>query len=145
MMDDMDLTMYISDFDNASEKTKEEYRQITNDEIINAYKLWKHVNGKGMLEFFKFIAEAEGFLTSPNYSVMPNIQVEGFTAIDKTFRNVDVTEWLYQDDEELERVLQNFNEFGCCGDEIHIDPDTNKAICSNCGKVIDPFDKKQEE
>lgn len=144
MLDKMDLAVHIEEFDNASKEEKEDMKKIANEELANVYELWKHVNGKGMIEFFKFIAEVEGYLTAHAPSAINH--TDGLIFMNKDFAQIDIKEYLDMDDEELEQSFQWFKELECpeCGETAVFDHIKEEPYCPNCKKTINPFKKKED-
>jgi uncharacterized Zn finger protein (UPF0148 family) len=98
-----------------------------------------------MMEFFKFIAEAEGHLTA--YAPSSINRTDGFVMLDKELVRRDVIEYLDDDVEELEQTFQLFDELTCkeCGETAEFSIDEEELICPHCGRTINPFKQKEEK
>jgi len=142
---ELDLEHLKEEFDSLpddgepSVETKKTALEDIEKQAVAYYRLWSHASRKGMLEFFKMIAESEAFISA----YVPNVvtKAESILLLNKDLVHISLIEEADLDVEELEPQFQWFNDLHChCSDDLLLDDD-GVFYCGNCQEKRYPFDK----
>jgi len=142
---ELDLEHLKEEFDSLPEEEENFLNQTKKtvlDEIekqaVAYYRLWSHATGKGLLEFFKMIGEAQGFISA--YAPNMITKADTITLLDRNLVRIDLIQDDALDAEELEQSFELFDELHCsCGEPLQIDEDGD-LYCGNCMVKRHPFD-----